>query len=83
MPFGLPWNHEFPAKPCPPDAEVFPAVRAAAEDLAAELGRADALTGGWKDRPLSEALVEVALSRGDSTIFFLIEPPIHTDEAIT
>ena len=37
-------------------------VRAAAEELVADLRRAEKLTGGWSDQPLTDALAEAALS---------------------
>ncbi|NQT17077.1 MAG: class I SAM-dependent methyltransferase [Planctomycetes bacterium] len=43
--------------------EVAALVRAAAEELVEDLHRAEKSTDGWSERPLTEALVDAALSR--------------------
>ena len=64
MVFGPPWNERYPtAGDTQKSDELLPEVRAAADELFAELKRAEHLSGRWSNEKLTDALVDAALSR--------------------
>lgn len=65
MAFGPRWNSQTESgeESQHDDAAILSLVRTAAEELVADLNRAEKLTDGWSDEKLTDVLTEAALSR--------------------